>query len=126
MGPAAFSVVTERELDCVTATVTGEVDLLSVGALRRTLAEVLIDGCRMLVVDLAGVTFLDSTGLGALVATWRRARVLRVEMVIWRPSHPVSTVLGLTALDRVLAIDVRDEHPDAAERLARLTTQSEA
>ncbi len=125
MSPAGFSIVTERDGDCVTATVTGDVDLLSVATLRRTLAEVLIDGCRMLVVDLAGVTFLDSTGLGALVATWRRARVLRVEMVVWRPSPTVTTVLGLTALDRVLAIDVRDAHP-AADQRARLTTQRDA
>lgn len=121
MGPTAFSVATEREHDCVTATVRGDVDLLHVAALRRSLAEALIEGCRMLVVDLAEVTFVDSTGLGVLVSTWKRARVLRVEMVVWRPSPAVATVLSLTALDRVLAIDVSDVHP-AADQRARLTT----
>ncbi len=113
MGTSTFSVTSSRDLDCVTVVVAGDVDLLSVATLRRCLGDALIDGCRMLVIDLSGVTFMDSAGLGALVAAWKRARVLRVEMVVWRPSHRVLTVLGLTALDHVLHVDVRDTHPAA-------------
>ncbi|MCW2815228.1 MAG: anti-sigma-factor antagonist [Nocardioides sp.] len=111
MGTSTFAVSSSRDLDCVTVVVAGDVDLLSVATLRRCIGEALIDGCRMLVIDLSEVTFIDSAGLGALVAAWKRARVLRVEMVVWRPSHPVLTVLGLTALDHVLHVDVRDAHP---------------
>lgn len=108
---ADFSATSEREGDRVTVALLGEVDVLQVGALRRLLNDALIDGCRLLVVDLSGVTFMDSVGLGVLVATWKRARVLRADMIVWRPSPPVATVLSLTALDRVLRVDVRDEHP---------------
>jgi len=110
-----FSSSTERHGDCVTLALVGDVDVLEVGAVRRSLNDALIDGCSLLVVDLSGVTFMDSVGLGVLVATWKRARVLRVDMVVWRPSPPVATVLSLTALDRVLRVDVRDEHPGVDE-----------
>ncbi len=113
---AAFSVTSARQHDCVTVTVAGDVDLLNVAALRRCLGETLIEGCRRLVVDMSEVTFIDSAGLGALVAAWKRARVLRADLVVWRPSPPVTTVLGLTALDRVLRVDVRETHPDADEQ----------
>jgi anti-anti-sigma factor len=112
MGAAQdFSVAGARVDDCVTVAVTGDVDLLSVADLRRCLSEVLIEGCDLLVVDLGAVTFMDSVGLGVLVSVWKRARMLQVEMVVWRPAPVVSKVLSLTALDRVLAIDVRDQHP---------------
>ena len=69
-----FSSSTERHGDCVTLALVGDVDVLEVGAVRRSLNDALIDGCSLLVVDLSGVTFMDSVGLGVLVATWKRTR----------------------------------------------------
>lgn len=109
---AGFSATSTRDGDRVTVVVHGDVDVLRLGEVRRLLHDALIDGCRQLVVDLAGVTFIDSVGLGVLVATWKRARVLRVGLVLWRPSRQVASVLSLTALDRVLKVEVRDELPD--------------
>lgn len=106
-----YSATSVRDGDRVTVAVSGDVDVLRVGQLRQTLTEALIDGGRLLVLDLEGVTFMDSVGLGVIIAAWKRARVLRIEVVVWRPSHPVATVLGLTALDRVLKVHVGPEQP---------------
>ena len=55
--------------------VTGEVDVATCGALRKALLRVVSDeNYRGLVVNLAGVTFIDSTGIGVLVGVWRRVR----------------------------------------------------
>jgi anti-anti-sigma factor len=52
--------------------VSGEVDLAAAPELRTCLAELADVGVRHLVVDLRRVTFLDSTGVGVLVAAARR------------------------------------------------------
>ena len=55
--------------------VTGEVDVASCGVLRESLLRVVTDeGFRGLVVNLAAVRFIDSTGVGVLVGVWRRVR----------------------------------------------------
>jgi len=55
-------------------TVTGDVDVMNAGQLRELLLEQYAAGERHFVLDLSDVTFLDSTGLGVLVATHRRTR----------------------------------------------------
>jgi len=92
--------------DGATATVTaiGEVDLSSSPELRRVLQAQLDDhAVATLVVDLAGVTFIDSSGLGVLVDVRKRldtgagARVLRVDGV----HGSVRRVFEITGLDGV-------------------------
>lgn len=79
--------------------VAGEVDLATAAALRERLLHVLYDQSPDLIdVDLAGVTFLDCTGIGALVAV-RNAAVQAGRQV--RVSHPrpiVRRVLEVTGL----------------------------
>jgi anti-sigma B factor antagonist len=47
--------------------VSGEVDVYSAPALKDRIGELIESGRNTLIVDLSGVAFLDSTGLGALV-----------------------------------------------------------
>lgn len=79
----------------------GEVDMASVGAVRTCLRELMLAGPTDILVDLRGVTFMDSTGLGILVAARKQARVLRGSLALLAPSPPVARVLSLTSLDRV-------------------------
>ncbi len=89
----------------------GEVDLGMVTAIRTRLHELVVDGHTELVVELDGVSFMDSSGLGALVSVHRQARVFRGSLVLVAPSPPVSRLLSLTGLDRVF--DVRPGHVEA-------------
>jgi anti-anti-sigma factor len=52
-------------------TLDGDVDLTSGQAVRDAVCEALDEGAREVVLDLAGVSFLDSTGLNALLNTAR-------------------------------------------------------
>jgi anti-sigma B factor antagonist len=63
-----------EQLESATAVVSvmGEVDLATAPALEQTLRGVAGDRTHEVIVDLAGCTFLDSQGLGALIATRRR------------------------------------------------------
>ena len=79
----------------------GEVDMASVGAVRTCLRELMLAGHTDLLIDLSEVTFMDSTGLGVLVAARKQARVFRGTLGLVAPSPPVARVLSLTSLDRV-------------------------
>jgi anti-sigma B factor antagonist len=83
--------------------VTGEVDVYTVGRLREELAALPHRGTRV-VVDLTGVTFLDSTGLGVLVDAMKRVRGGggRMELVI--DHEGVMKVFRITALTRMFTI----------------------
>lgn len=80
-------------------TVRGEVDLETGPPLRDHLAATLLRAPE-LVLDLRGVSFIDSTGLQALVATRRRANLTgeRFRLLV-APGGPVARILHLTGLD---------------------------
>ena len=80
----------------------GRLDLASAEAVKQQLVQAVGSGYRQLVVDLDGVDFLDSSGLGALIGGLKVARVARGNLRIARPNDQVRLVLELTTLDRVL------------------------
>src|SRR3954452_13614262 len=57
--------------DAARFTLDGDVDLTSGQAVREAVCEALDEGARDIVLDLSGVTFLDSTGLNSLLNTAR-------------------------------------------------------
>jgi len=88
-------------------TLTGSIDLQTrdrlIEAGRAVLAEESV-----LVLDLAGVTFLDSTGIGALVELSGDAKEASGELVLRNPSSRVERVLELTGLTDVWATETGD------------------
>ena len=67
----ALDIEVRNERDVVIAAIAGEIDVSTVAQFRERLLE-LADNGGTLVVDLNRVAFIDSSGLGALVATARR------------------------------------------------------
>src|SRR5437763_16964954 len=65
--------VTERDGFTVLA-VRGEVDVYTAPRFRERLIELVSEGKHKIVIDLEGADFLDSTGLGVLVAGLKRLR----------------------------------------------------
>jgi anti-sigma B factor antagonist len=82
----------------------GSVDLTTAPALRSRLAELIDDGHTCIVVDLADTDFLDSTGLGALVAALKRLRMKDGEIRVVCTSGHVRKVFEITSLDRVFSM----------------------
>lgn len=79
--------------------VAGEVDLATTPALRERLLRVLRDQRPdLLDVDLAGVTFLDCTGIGALVAVRNAALHAGAQLRVSNPQPIVRWVLEVTGL----------------------------
>ncbi|MCX6020184.1 MAG: STAS domain-containing protein [Chloroflexi bacterium] len=80
----------------------GRLDLLSASELKQQLAGLATGGHRKIVIDLIGVTFIDSSGLGAIIGGLKAARLLGGELRIARPGDQARVILELTTLDRVL------------------------
>ena len=84
--------------------VAGEVDIYTAPKLREKLVELIDAGATRLVVDLEGVGFMDSTGLGSLVAGLKRIKERDGEMLLVCTRQSVLKVLGITGLDRVFPV----------------------
>src|SRR4051812_2807329 len=82
----------------------GEGDGYTAPRLRERLIELVEAGARNVVVDLAGVEFLDSTGLGVLVGAMKRLRVANGRFGLVCSKEPLLKIFRITALDQVFPI----------------------
>lgn len=85
-------------------TVVGDVDLDTAGSLSDEVAAATCDESPHLVIDLGGVTFLDSSGVKVLVATNKRTEQAGASMSLVAVPRVVMRVLTVTALDKVFSI----------------------
>lgn len=85
--------------------VSGELDVGSVDSLERELADVFDRGGRRVVVDLSGVSFIDSVALGALVRDAKRFRASGGAFVVVADDPRILRVFEITGLDRLFAIE---------------------
>ena len=95
------------------AEISGELDIASASWLRETLLLAIRRHGPAICVDLQGVTFLDCSGINALLATARRARLEGGRMRVTSPSAPTRRVIGLLGLQNVLT-SVDEQAGDAA------------
>ncbi|GAA1362369.1 MULTISPECIES: STAS domain-containing protein [Catellatospora] len=84
--------------------VGGEVDVYTAPKLRERITELLDGGVTAVVVDLARVDFMDSTGLGVLVGGLRRARAAGATFGVVCSRESLLKIFRITALDQVLPL----------------------
>ncbi len=88
----------------------GDVDVYSAPAFREQIVDLVDAGHVHLVVDLNGLEFLDSTGLGVLVGGLKRVRARRGSLRIVCTKAHIVKPFHITGLTKVFAI-----HPSLAE-----------
>lgn len=108
-----LSVAQQTVGGCAVLAVRGEVDVYSAPALHAGLSTLLESGAKPVVVDLTEVGFLDSTGLGVLVAARTAAADAGRALPIACDHERILKLFKITGLDGVFEI-----HPsvDAAVR----------
>ena len=98
----ALEVETRPEVNGVTVLApSGRLDVAGAPALREAIGEVVRDAPAKVVIDMAGVSFVDSTGLGSVIAALKQIRGTQGELRLAAPNQQVRVVLELTTLDRV-------------------------
>ena len=81
---------------------SGRLNMVAAPRLRAAIDSTVGGGAHRIVVDLSEVAFMDSSGLGALIAGLKRTRQADGDLRIACAQEQVLTVMRLTNLDRVL------------------------
>lgn len=81
----------------------GKFNLVAAPQFTARISDLVAAGKTRLVVDLHGVDFIDSSGLGALIGGLKSARQQGGDLRIAAAGEQVRAVLKLTNLDRILA-----------------------
>jgi anti-sigma B factor antagonist len=76
--------------------------MVSAALFRDAVNSSVAEGLTRLSIDLKGVDFIDSSGLGALISGLKAARIAGGDLRIAAPATQVQLVLQLTNMDRVL------------------------
>jgi anti-sigma B factor antagonist len=89
--------------DVATVVVRGEIDVATAPQLRETLHDLVQGGAKQIVLDCQALSFLDSSGIGLLVATRKRLGD-DGQLVIDSPPSHVRKVLELTGVTEELSL----------------------
>ena len=105
-----FSVSSERTgAGLGIVSLSGEVDIYTAPQFKECMLELIDTGVERLVVDMSGVTFIDSTALGVLIGGVRRVHTAGGAMALVVTNRAVERVLSITGLDRVFTIHATRE-----------------
>jgi len=113
--PKHFTLEPERDGDTVFVRLGGEFDLAAERYFEHT-AGALGQAAQKIVVDLSGLTFIDSSGMRALLRLWKTTREDGLDLAIVPGSAQVRHTMELTGVDRVLPI-VKEAPPGATPTL---------
>ena len=111
-----FTVAWSGPVAVVTA--PGEIDITNAEAFRDALLSALNAGAAGLIADLTPTTFLDSSGVTALVRAARRAAATGAALRLAVTAAPILRVLSLVGIDRMIQV-----HPSVADAVASLPGQ---
>jgi anti-sigma B factor antagonist len=92
----------EREGDIHTIALTGELDLANAPMVEDELTRVEGSDAVAIIVDLSGLTFIDSTGIRLLVSAQARARSDAGRLTLLRGQAPVQRVFELSGVAELL------------------------
>jgi anti-sigma B factor antagonist len=96
-----LDITTAAEGDRPLVTVAGDLDAESADALDAALTAAVTEGVQEVIVDIAGVPFMDSSGFGALLAAHRAGATI----VVRRPTDQVRRLLDLVAVPGVVTVE---------------------
>jgi anti-sigma B factor antagonist len=82
----------------------GELDVHTAPELRERLSELIGTGSKTILIELSGVTFVDSTALSVLVSALKRLRQADGDLQLSSPTASVRRVFEITGLTRLFTI----------------------
>jgi anti-sigma B factor antagonist len=89
----------------VTVTVRGELDLATKPALLAELRSAVAEGATDIVIDISGLSFVDSSGVGAFL----EARQLGASVLLRNPTGRVRKLLELVLIESIVPIEYLDD-----------------
>jgi anti-sigma B factor antagonist len=83
---------------------SGEIDVFASPSVKATLLDLIKDGYRLLAIDFARVAYIDSTGLGALIAALKKAREQGGSVAIVCTNQQIRRIFEITGLAKAFAM----------------------
>ena len=108
-GFAALQVTKATSADAVVVRFAGELDLSTVAVFVEAVDDALDQQPKIIELDMADLSFIDSSGLGAYVTAFRRARAAGTDLRLGARSALVQRVFEISGVETALA----SESPDA-------------
>jgi anti-sigma B factor antagonist len=94
-----------REGGTATVRIEGEVEFATAPRLRATLLDLAQEGANPVVVDLAGVSFLDSAGISLLIQAKKRLASEGSDLVLRAPQNNIRRVLEISGVTELFRIE---------------------
>jgi anti-anti-sigma factor len=95
-----IELTSRRDDDCLHVQLAGDVDMAATFALEPEVERLLGEGdVRRLALDLGGVRFIDSAGLGTLLSLRERADRMGIDTAVVEASEPVRRILAVSGTD---------------------------
>lgn len=89
--------------------ISGEIDHHSAAEMRKDIDNELYEATpQKLILDLSGVDFMDSSGLGLILGRYGRMRELSGELVVLNPTEAVLKIIKLAGAERIIKIEMID------------------
>ena len=108
----SFDYTIRRQGDTITVAPEGDVSLETTPVLREVLRQIVdSQGGGAIDVDLSAVGFVDSAGIGVLVAAQRAAAAKGSRLMVTSPGPMIRMVLQIAGLDGVLVRSGGDADP---------------
>ena len=95
---------TQPAPDGAVLTVAGDLDYVSAASLRAAVEAVVLRPGQILTLDLAGLTFCDSSGITALIAIRNHAQARKADIVLTNTPAATVRVLRFVGLDQIFRI----------------------
>ena len=93
----------------------GEADVYTSPRIKQEIVDLLNNGSTKLVVDLTGVEYLDSTGLGVLIGGLKRARERDGDLKLICDNVRILRIFEITGLTKIF--DIHRSEPEALAKL---------
>jgi anti-anti-sigma factor len=101
--PGSFGIATVRHADGAAAvSPAGDLDVSTSHKLLACIDDLLAEGRSRITVDLQAVTFIDSSGLGALVKAHKRAAGAAADLVVARPRAHIYRAMEISGILKVI------------------------
>jgi anti-anti-sigma factor len=82
----------------------GRLDISNAAQLRRQVTDIAATKPTLLLVDLSNVSFMDSSGLGALVSALKTMRGVGADMALCGANDQVTMLFDLTSMSKIFKI----------------------
>ncbi len=87
----------------------GELDVNSAEEVKQTIRDLVAKGVNRMVINLAEVSMIDSTGLAALISGFKAMNIQKGEMRLVSPRPEVRVIFKLTLLERIFKFHATEE-----------------